>query len=150
PVPSQFARALVGPGACDADSNVIVRPYEGGYLGGVTKLYDNGRKAVRFTAASAPGFEKRQLGAVAVAGNDLYFTAANGENQAHVLRLDNDGRFVTASKLEIDDVGAMQLAVFDNGDFLVSGRVIEKHQLTRPFIGIFNSRGQLQAVVNPK
>jgi hypothetical protein len=151
-VSNQYARIIEGPFKCDSDGSVFVSPYEGGgFSTNLVKIEDRGRRVTKFPAALPPGLEKGGIADFAIGRNkEVYLLMGNGKGDIFILSLDRDGKPGSTAKLDLNGMGPAQLAAFDTGDFLLSGRMIEDHQLGRPYIAIFNGRGQLQKTVNPK
>lgn len=147
-VSNQFARILEGPFKCDSDSSVFVSPYEGGaFSRNLVKIEDKGRKVTKFPTSLPPGLEKAVTVDFAIGrNNEVYFLLALPDGH-RILSVDSDGKAGSHNKLETKHLAPSHFLVFDTGDFLIAGRMLEEGQMGRPFIHVINDRGHFLRAV---
>ncbi|HVN07477.1 MAG TPA: hypothetical protein VMV61_00795 [Patescibacteria group bacterium] len=126
PVSTESVSAFVDPIRCDPKGDLYLRAYQPSNLfdAPIAKISREGKRTAVFSVASVSGFEHAQLYNFAVGlGGELYalvVTAKDGKRELDILKFENDGTFLFATKLGPVFTPA-QLAVFPNGDFLVAG-----------------------------
>jgi len=126
PVSGGLAALFLDPVRCDAKGNVYLRIVEGtdAYASPVTKISREGKVAAVFSSTAVSGFEKSQLISFAVGLRGevygLVLRLVSGQREIDVLTFADDGTFRFATKLE-PVFTPIHLAVFQTGDFLVSG-----------------------------
>jgi hypothetical protein len=150
-VPGQSASFMVAPFACDNGGSVFLRPYEGRSApAGILRISADGRKALRISLSSAPGFEHSAVQAFAASPDgDVYAATTKPPSDPYLLRFDKDGQYRSSIQLDLEEPAAvMQVAVFSPKFFFVSGsKPGSKTDPMTPFAGVFNDSGKMVAVV---
>ncbi|HEX9119300.1 MAG TPA: hypothetical protein VF840_02060 [Terriglobales bacterium] len=120
-------------------------PMEGRAFGAILKVSSDGNRITRFELNSVPGFQNSHISEYTVLPDGTVFVLAGSRGEPYVLKFSSDGRFSSRIRLDIDKVIPMQLAAFDSDTLLVAGRLVSPAGPSRfrPFVGIFNSSGQL-------
>jgi hypothetical protein len=132
---------------CDSDSNVYLRVYEGGRLSPVVRVSADGKTTTTFSLPSTHDLTAIQDFWVASNG-EVSVLGEKAPDEGYILFFDADGQYRNAVRLEVP-IRPNQIAVFPSGDLLVAGREPSHHEPHKslanssPFVGIFNSRGQL-------
>jgi hypothetical protein len=132
---------------CDSSGNVYIRPYTGERIVPVVRISFDGKHLLKFVSDSEKDFTSIPDFWVADNG-DVMLLAEKGHGQSYILQFDSDANYKGEIPLDVS-VRASQLAVFPSGDYLIGGREVvppgkgKSIANGKPFIGIFNGRGQL-------
>jgi hypothetical protein len=134
--------------SCDEDGNIFLG-LEAGSAPAIRKLNAKGEVATLFQPYSNPDIDIMSLGHYAVTTDgELYVSASpkDGKPWNVILVFKSDGSYKTNIKLD-QTFGwhASSLAVFANGNILVTGQRVFKDQsrMQEPFTAIFRSDGRL-------
>lgn len=148
-VANQSAALMVGLFNCDSDANVFfMSPAGRGLPNAVRRISSDGRKTTEFSLATVPDFEKSEVLAYTVGGDDqVYVLTLKDNNDPYVIRFDKDGRFASATKLEVEKTAALRrIAVGSGGNYFLGGSQQDGENLIRRQLdGIFNGHGQMVA-----
>lgn len=150
----------IGTPRCDSQGNVYIRPVSDKtnmLLSPIVRISPDGQHMTKFDIASAPeiressgyninDFVVRKDGTIVILAG-----AANKDNKLFVAIAQIDPEDMTTSVVRIDsDLRPSQIVPLPSGMFLLSGVVRssegsgkEIRQSTKPFTGIFDSRGKL-------
>ena len=144
--PSELAQSFFSPERCDSEGNLYL-PKEIVDTPVIHKLNPKGETVASFDPGSNPGVNVNIAPWYTVErkGGNLYqLVIPHGPDQ-YVYAYKSDGTFRSAVKLEAGfRFHANKLAVFPNGEFLISGdKYGNDHKVDRPFTGIFAAEGQL-------
>ncbi|GEM_PF-2804810 len=144
-----FADAVALPLKCDNSGNITTRLVANDTMENFVRISAGGGGATVFSV-TGPQIEvdRPRLIDFASLGPEVFALIEDVEHRPMILRYNSDGRFI--DKIEIKRiVKPLQLAAFDSGEFLISGKEIpESQQATKsetgPFLGIFGADGNLR------
>ncbi len=155
-VPSVSAQIVTGRSRCDPDKNVFLSP---GNLGGgmpttVLKISPDGQKITRYEFGSTPDLGSVVLVEYAIGpDSEVRALVSRQDGTKYLSSFDTAGKYIGSSRIEMSYFTPGLLAVLPAGNVLISGseRAEPGANLPfQPFLGIFNSRGQLVKKVVPQ
>lgn len=152
----EVATSIMVPVKCDLEGNTIVRVHREEIGGGspILRIDPNGSVLASFTLDSTEFAEAQLLDFTPGSNGEIYVLVEVKPQEAHILEFDSRGKYVSHHQLE-SPLFARQIAVLSSGDFIVAGITNEEDakpgkRAPKPFLGIFNNRGQLQKVLELK
>jgi hypothetical protein len=146
PVHSEIAQVFQEPLKCDADGNLYLRTEPSG-IGAIHKLNSKGERIALFQPISPNIKVNAPLSFAISPGGEVYQLISAFEKTPYVFVYDKDGSLKSEIKLQTGFLFyPKQIAVFSNGDFLVSGLEYGSNPQDAmwPFTGIFASDGSLR------
>ncbi len=140
--------SLVGKARCDEDNNIYVRfmdaetsqKHHGISTIPIKKIRPDGTVAATFRVTDAAP-EIVGKGFSVTSGGRVYQAAWGPDGTVYVVGYSNDGSFKSKVRLEADFFTPYQIAVFDSGEFLLSGTQGKFDRV--PFTGVFGPDGHL-------
>ncbi len=147
-ISSEIAQGFLDPLRCDSDGNLYLRTAPSG-VGAIHKLNSKGVRVALFQPKSADVKVNFPLSFDIAPNGDVYQLISAFETTRYVFVYDKDGGLKSEIKLQQPRFAFFpsKIAVFPNGDLLVSGLEHDKdrdNQTLRPFTGIFSSDGTLR------
>lgn len=133
------ASSTWSPLRCDSEGNVYVRFYDISNIGRapVVRISADGEDKMEFSLAAAPDFGQSSVDAFAVAPDGEVALAIWGPkiNDGHILMFKSDGTFDPDSSIKMGSRNTFQIAIFSNGNLLVSGtRSIKLYGKSEPSV----------------
>jgi hypothetical protein len=153
PVPAEVAKVFQEPLKCDADGNLYLRTEPSG-IGAIHKLNSKGEPVALYQPIS-PNVKVNQPLSFAISPDGEVSQLISAlEPTRYVFVYAKDGSVKSEIKLQtgFHFFFPKQIAVFMNGDFLVSGLEYDSdvHAAMWPFTGIFASDGSLRKEITLK
>lgn len=147
-VANQYASLTMGAVRCDSESNLfwIYGRRDGRMPDAVLRVAHDGKSVTTFSLVSAPHYGKSDVFNYAVASDRSVFllTSQDGLHPA-IVHFSEKGEYLSDVVLG-SDVMPQQIAVFGNGNFLLTGQLSEHladgKLAARRFRGIFDSQGK--------
>ena len=140
--PGRYARLR-----CDSDGNVYLRVDTGDRRSPVVRVSHDGKTLTTFSTDTDPDLSGVQDFWVNDY-NDVFVLGEKGRDEGYVFSYDADAKLKGEVRVDMP-IRPNQIAVFSSGDLLIAGREPVSDTSRRnfangaPFVGIFNSRGQL-------
>jgi hypothetical protein len=152
-VQGMMAKPTLGPLRCDRQGNVYLRFYAmGAVLGApVVRISADGEAKQEFSLASVPGFQQASVDAFAVAPDGEVGLAVWGPkvDDGNILMFKTDGTSDSDATINMGPKSTFQMAVFSNGNLLVSGTKGVKlygrrePSVSAPFNEVLNDAGDV-------
>ena len=151
-VAGQSATLMIGPFQCDSEGDVFLMLPAGKALPtAILGISADGQKRTEFRLAAAPGFERSDILAYSVGRDDrVYVLSTRDGRDSYVVSFDKDGKFGSATKLEVANGTILKrIAASDGTSYFVGGMRTEgASRAEKQLDVILDAHGRIIGTVN--